>query len=223
MSASFNTTIGWGMPWLTFENLTTLDCEAHETREALGWAFESADHSIFKIDEDEYERALYGETEVRAIYNTLHSLHSNYLIHEGDTFAFGRPDELYQVIDVTEDESENHVVFYPDCFHARRWKRHDDDIDMALLYYYEKGNGRDADIDGSPRVQYVGYGHGPWKNSMMTEDGAPVEWMVPSVLKKRPDIVPRVPLEMRWYLTRLGVLDDSGVNKLRPVTARWIG
>lgn len=86
-----------------------------------------------------------------------------------------------------------------------------------------KGNTRQVEIDGSTRVQYVEYRHGVWKNAMMTEDGAPHDWMPCSELRRRRDIVPRVPLEMRWYLTRLGILDDAGVNKLRPLTAWWIG
>ncbi|MCZ7862724.1 hypothetical protein O9X98_15220 [Agrobacterium salinitolerans] len=224
MSAAFRTTIGWGMPWLEFENLTTMDCEAHATLEEMHLAFQTADPSIFAIDDEVYDRALYGTETPRAIYCTHNSLHSNPLIHEGDTFILGRPDELYEVIYLSEeDEGKNHVVFYPDCYHARRWKRHDDEIDLALLHYWEKGNTRDYVPDGSARIQYVEFGHGVWKTALMTEDGKPAEWMWYGELRKRKDLVPRVPLEMRWYLTRLGILDDAGVNKLRPLTAKWIG
>ena len=222
MSSSFRTTIGWGMPWLEFESLTTLDCEAHATREALDEAFTKADPGLFAIDEAEFERAWFGSEQPRAVYNTQNSLYSNFLVHEGDTFELGRADELFQVIDATEDEIGNHVVFYPDCYHARRWKRTDDEIDLALLFHWEKGGSRDVEPDGSYKVQYVGYGHGAWKNTLMTENGEPFDWMSFTQLRKRPDIVPRVPLEMRSYLTRVGILDDSGVNRLRPLTARWI-
>ncbi|MDW9481874.1 hypothetical protein GOB57_24815 [Sinorhizobium meliloti] len=58
MSASFRTTIGWGMPWFDFENLTTMDCEAHAMREEMQRAFETADQAVFAIDEEEYNRAM---------------------------------------------------------------------------------------------------------------------------------------------------------------------
>lgn len=210
------------MPWFAFEETTLLDCEAHETREALEQAFSEAAPTAFEIDRAEYDRAFYSFEEPRAIYFTSNALHSNFLIQEGDTFKLGSPSDLYQIIDASEDESDNHIVFYPDCYHAKRWQRSDDEIDLALMFYWEKGGTRQTEIDGSPRVQYVEYGHGPWKNSLMTEDGTPLEWLFSSELRERPDLVPRVPLEMRWYLKRLGILDDQGVNKLRPLTARWI-
>jgi hypothetical protein len=56
----------------------------------------------------------------------------------------------------------------------------------------------------------------------MTLDGEAREWINFRELRKRPDLVPRVPMELRWYLKKLGVLDDAGINKLRPLTARWI-
>lgn len=220
MSSSFHTTIGWGMPWYDFENLTTLDCEAHATRETLDNAFTEAVPSVFEIGDEEYERALFSCEAPREIYNTPHSLYSNILAREDDTFVLGRPDELYQVIDGGEDDGPLHVVFYPDCYHARRWKRVDDELDLALLFYWENGNTRNVDIDGSPRIQYVAFGHGPWKNALMTEDGKPHDWV--SFASRRADLLPRVPLEMRRYLTKLGVLNDIGVNRLRPLTARWI-
>lgn len=221
--ASVKTTIGWGMPWLEYENLTVLDCEAHETREATELAFRDADPSVFTIDKAEYDRLFYGMETPRAIYHTLDALHSNYLIKSEDVFVKGAPSELYQIIDVSDDESQNHIVFYPDCWNARRWKRSGDDIDTALLHRWEKGSTRDYDPDGSPSVNYVGYGHAQWNTALMTLAGKPVDWPGPAAARKRDDLVPRVPLEMRWYLTRLGILDESGVNKLRPLTARWIG
>ncbi|MBY3155264.1 hypothetical protein HFO56_23360 [Rhizobium laguerreae] len=209
------------MQWNDFEEATTLDCEAHDTWEELEHAFETADQSTFEIDRHIYDHALSSTEPNRAAYLTPHSLYCNILEREGDKFILGRPTELYQRINVTEDMSRDHVVFYPDCYHARLWKRHDDDIDLALLFYWEKGGSRDTEPDGSSRVHYVEYGHGPWKSSLMTLDGEARDWTGFREVRKS-QLVPRVPMEMRWYLTKLGVLDDAGINKLRPLTARWI-
>ncbi|MCV9964366.1 hypothetical protein OIU34_20985 [Pararhizobium sp. BT-229] len=223
MSSSFCTTIGWGMPWIAFEESTRLDCEAHATWETLEHTFETADPSVFEIDHEVYEQAYYSTEANHAAYLTPHSLYCNIREHEEDEFILGRPTELYQRINVSQDMSGDHIVFYPDCYHARRWNRHDDEIDLALLFYWEKGGSRSIEPDGSARVQYVEYGHGPWKTSLMTLEGEPRDWMSFWRLRQRPDLVPRVPMEMRWYLKKLGILDDAGVNKLRPLTARWIG
>nr|WP_250808555.1 hypothetical protein [Neorhizobium tomejilense] len=217
MSSAFHTTIGWGMPWFEFEALTTLDCEAHDTRNSLEKAFNGSPPDVFEIDDSEYEAAF--NRAPRAVYLTTNPLHCNILVHNGDKFILGEPSELFQVINASEDGSGDHVVFYPDCYHARLWQRVDDDIDLALHYY---GGSRDAEIDNGAHVKYVGFGHGAWKTSLMTEEGRPHEWLPFHELRKRLDIVPRVPLEMRWFLSRLGILDDNGINKLRPLVARWI-
>jgi hypothetical protein len=222
MSSSFCTTIGWGMPWIAFEEAFTLDCETQDTWEVLEHTFENADQSVFEIEPDVYDRADFSAEPSRAPYLTPHSLCSNVLEREDDKFILGRPTELYQRIDVSEEGDDDHIVFYPDCYYARRWQRRDDDVDYALLFQWEKGGSRDAEPDGSARVQYVDYGHGPWRNSLMTLDGEAREWINFRELRKRPDLVPRVPMELRWYLKKLGVLDDAGINKLRPLTARWI-
>jgi hypothetical protein len=211
------------MPWLDFEDLTILDCEAHATWETLESSFETAEPSVFEIDPEVYKRAYYSSEPNRAAYLTPHSLYSNILARAEDTFILGSPTELYQKIDVSEDGTKDHIVFYPDCYHARLWKRHDDDIDLALLYYWEKGGSRSEEPDGSARVKYVDYGHGPWKSALMSTVGEPRDWVHFRELRERPDLVPRVPMEMRWYLKRLGLLDDTGVNRLRPLTGRWIG
>jgi hypothetical protein len=70
-------------------------------------------------------------------------------------------------------------------------------------------------------VKYVDFGHGPWKNTLMLDDGTPHDWIWYGALRKRPDLLPAVPLEIRWYLTRMGILDSSGVNQLRPLIAHW--
>lgn len=222
MSSSFCTTIGWGMPWIAFEEAVILDCETQDTWEALEHAFETADQSLFEIDRDIYDSEYFSTEPNRAPYLTPHALYSNILERADDKFILGLPTELYQRIDVSEEGDKDHIVFYPDCYYARRWKRRDDDLDLALLFNWEKGGSRDTEPDGSARVQYVDYGHTPWKNSLMTLDGEAREWINFRELRKRPDLVPRVPMEMRWYLKKLGILDDAGINKLRPLTARWI-
>jgi hypothetical protein len=118
MSSSFCTTIGWGMPWIAFEEAFTLDCETQDTWEVLEHTFENADQSLFEIDPDVYDRADFSTEPSRAPYLTPHSLRSNVLEREDDKFILGRPTELYQRIDVSEEGDDDHIVFYPDCYYA---------------------------------------------------------------------------------------------------------
>jgi len=221
MSHSFRVTMGWGMPYAQFEQLTTLECEAHETFDVLDKTFRSADPVGFWIGE-EYERAWYSTKWPRDTFRTANVLHSNHPERDGDEVVSGDPSELYRMIDISEDVVRNHLVFYPDCMHARQWHRADDPLDTALLYRWSEGGGLDTPCVNEPLVRYVTLGHGSWANSLMLEDGTPVEWPGFHRLTKTPGLVPRVPLEIRWYLKKLGIMDDAGINSLRPLVARWL-
>jgi hypothetical protein len=221
--ASLRTAIGWGMPWHQFEEATTLDCEAHATLETLEAVLAGASREAFEIDAAaiacRHTRGAQGAT---ANPVTRNCLIENFLVHEGDELKFGDPRLLFLTVDDNEEAEPSHAVFFPDLYHRRKWSRSDDELDLALLYYWQTGSDRFAEIDNEPQVRYVAYGHGVWKSAVMTEDGSPVWWSGFADLQDRPEIVPRVPLEIRWYLTRLGILDDVGVNTLRPIVARWV-
>jgi hypothetical protein len=137
------------------------------------------------------------------------------------TIGWGLPWFEFESL-TTLDCVDKHIAFYPDCYHAGLWQRSDDELDLALHYWWEKNGSRSGETDNSTHVHYVRYGHGPWRTALMTTDGRPFDWVPPHELDDRPDVVPRVPLEIRWYLSKLGILDDAGINRLRPLTARWI-
>jgi hypothetical protein len=211
MSSAFCVVAGWGMPWHAFEERTTLDCEAHRTSDALHEAFASAEVSRFQIGSREADQGA---------FSTSNILIDNIRQREEDVFTHGAPESLYTV--VTEGEENAHVVFFPDCYHAKCWSRRDDDLDIAFLCRWKDGNDRMTVSDNAPFVRYLPYGHGHWANSLMLADGSSVPWQSFVELRKRPDILPAVPPEIRLYLDRLAILDRDGANTLRPLIAHWV-
>lgn len=219
MSVSFHLAMGWGMEWFEFEAATTLPCETHATAAALADAFAQADPAAFDIPRSTIEAA--EASTPRSVFHTSNPLHDNVLVRAGDRFTRGDPSGLFTLVSDSANDIDAHVIFFPDCYYAKLWQRTGDDLDLAFLHRWEKGGKRDVETSSEMNVKYVSFGHGPFRNDLMTEDGQPTDWIPFPQLVGRDDIVPRVPLAMRWYLNRLGVLDHAGVNRLRPVIARW--
>jgi hypothetical protein len=58
----------------------------------------------------------------------------------------------------------------------------------------------------------------PFMSDYMDREGRPVPHGSPAVMPPG-RMLPAPPLQMRWYLTEMGILDHAGVNRLRPMTA----
>lgn len=133
-------------------------------------------------------------------------------------FKTGAASNLFSLIGY-DDYTD--IIFYPDLHTQSSWYRYSDDLD----YYFEQWRGDDvsrfADPDTRDFVKYMPYNPYPYGNNLMSKDGAHEDWQAFYELRKRPDIVPAVHSSIRWYLKKLGVMDDDGINQLRPVIAQW--
>ncbi|MBO6507374.1 MAG: hypothetical protein JJ979_02625 [Roseibium sp.] len=217
MSVRLHRAIGYGVPWHRFEELTTLDCEAHETWDKLNKVFETATDELLTVASEDRKNSWTGPN-VPIIEKRL--LAKNYTDRDRKEAELGKAEDLVCVID---DSCETlGVIFFPNLYYRKRWYRYDDDLDYAFERWRE-GTDRSEHSDPRQFVNYVDYGHYPFTNSLMTEDGTPHEWLPFWELRERPDLLPAVPSEIRWYLKKLNVMDDAGVNQLRPVVAQWWG
>ncbi len=128
----------------------------------------------------------------------------------------GDPADLFEL--VGDPDRTTDVLFFPSLSRRARWYRYDDDLDYA----FEAWRGYPVE-PSEPRFvrTFPRFGFHPWTNDLMLADGTPVPWTYPGEVEERPDWLPSVPSEIRWYLTALGILDDAGVNGLRPMLAQW--
>jgi hypothetical protein len=84
--------------------------------------------------------------------------------------------------------------------------------------------GQEGDCDPRDFVTFTKFGHCPFSNFLMDpRTGDPLEWDIFSRLDKTyPNgWAPAVPSEIRWWTKKLGIFDDAGVNKLRPLIAQY--
>lgn len=218
MSTSLARAIGYGMDWHEFESLCLLDCEANETVDALEGLFSALTDEAMTVDQDSAEK----------IWNAVHvpSIMERRLLALRYTDGNRRPSkagsavDLYSVVMEPDDDMPTHVIFYPTVACAKQWHRRNDDIDLAFERWRD-GVSRDYSPDARSFAKTVAYGHYPWTNYLMREDGTPEPWLMFRDLQERHDLVAAVPSEIRWYLVRHGVLADEGVNRLRPMIAQW--
>lgn len=218
MSYRINRVMGWGMPWNDFEANTLLDCEAHETNEALYNLMDKSDPKKFVIP-----KKVISETwKTRNVPSIL----TTNILDRKFNFGPGRKKrdvgpatDLYDIISSPDEYFD--IVFFPNLNYREKWHRYDDDMDYAFEQW--RGDDLTRKNDDGPRefTKYLPYGFYPYANFLMLEDGTPVEWKPYWELEKRDDIFPAVPSEIRWWTKNLGIFDDAGVNKLRPVIAQY--
>lgn len=211
--------MGYGMPWHEFEELYQGECEAHETLEHLLKKLGDADDALLTVDDETYERWFYG--------NHVPPIWEKRILALSDTDGGRRPSEpgsaeaLVQLIwNPADDDDPEYVLFFPSVRHARRWYRRSDEIDIT----FDRWRGGTGRQDGEPWdvfVKQLPWGHDPFANYLMLADGTPVPWTYYRDVVERDDVLPAVPSEYRFWLPRLGILDDAGVNHLRPLIAQW--
>jgi hypothetical protein len=209
--------IGYGMSWHNFEALTTLDCEAHKTLDCLHKTFKEATNEQLTIPKEVTTLGLRpGPGHPPFLERRL--LAKRYTDGGRLEAETGRATDLYLTV-TTPDETTD-VVFFPNLMFGSKWQRSNDEID----YHFERWrDGTDRSGHSEPRdfVKYVAYGHYPYTNYVMTIDGKPHEWLPFWEMRERPNLVPNIPSEIRWYMKELGILDEAGVNQLRPLIAQW--
>ncbi|QIG69138.1 hypothetical protein EVB78_104 [Rhizobium phage RHph_N1_15] len=227
MSYRLHRAIGWGMAWDQFEETVILDCEAQDTSETVDAIFGKATDADLTIPME--ERSVYFKTRgvSTPIDNRLLALDfvfdetggedaEGYRLRIGP--KLGRATDLFQL--VMDPDKVNVVLFFPNASYAEKWNRRWDDLDYAFEAYR---NGPPGDAECRDFWHVAKFGWYPFANYLMDRDGQPLEWEMFSRLDRTyPDgWFPAVPTEIRWYLKKLGIMDDAGVNKLRPIVAQW--
>lgn len=224
MSYRISRAMGYGMPWTRFEELCKLTPDAdYGLSEALRDCFHGLTDEQMTVPED-VSSDLFDGPRPSIIERRL--LSTTFTSFGKDGFVLGHPNDLYDSISI--DDETSHVIFFPNLYYAAKWCRFDDDLDHAFEAWCRDPDASDSGKRGQqaePRdfVVYTGYGHYPWNGDLMLADGTPVPWERFCIVEQHPEWLPAVPSEIRWYLTTLGVLDDAGINELRPLIAQWWG
>lgn len=217
MSYRIHRAIGWGMPADAFRAALRLPMDGRTMREVLERRFREAGDAGLTLPREEHRRLFYAEAprpppvmecRLLALSTTLGGRREAGTGDAADLFEFvGNPD------------GDTDVLFFPNLSRRAAWYRHDDDLDYA----FEMWRGGEAAGPSEPRFvrDFPRFGFHPWTNDLMLADGTPVPWTHHVEVEGRPDWLPAVPSEIRWYLTELGVTDRADVNGLRPMLAQW--
>lgn len=225
--------IGWGMEWNKFEELTTLDCEAHETSEKLWEVFDKATDADLTVPWSHRSETWRSKPPHRTVIldHRLLALTMDFSGDETEIDENGverrrriegpiaRASDLFKM--AMDPDNTHAIVFFPNAREAKHWFRYDDMID----YQFEAlRDGRDGDPNPRDFIVWPKFGHYPYSNYIMDANtGEPLEWDLFSRLDETypQGWAPDVPSEIRWYLPKLGLLDEKGVNQLRPIVAQW--
>lgn len=217
MGIRIHRAIGWGMSYETLKDISKHDFEKDDGIYSI---FADADKDLFMVPKEHCSETFSkNEIDGQACFTILEKdlLAKNYTDFGRKESERGRPEELFECTGYDDYEE---IIFFPSLYQKKRWYHYDNDVDYAFEQWRENQT-RDNDVGARDFHHYVPYGHYPYSNFLMTEDGRYHAWEYFTELRKKPEIVPGVPSEIRYYLKALGILDDQGVNKLRPIIAQW--
>lgn len=218
MSYRIERAMGWGIDWSKFEEVCLFEGETQKTGDWLRAVFGSVDS--LTVPREHFEELFYAKQAPRPPVIVERDLLATRFTNGGrDKPERGNPEKLFELVSTPNDNLA--VIFFPNLYFRKTWHRWDNDLDYAFEHW--RGSDQSRYNENAPRdfIKYLPYGHYPWANYLMLADGTPQEWLSFVELRKRPDLLPAVPSEIRWYLNELKVMDDKGVNLLRPVIAQW--
>lgn len=226
MSSAFYNAIGYGMPWHEFENEVILDCEAHKTGEVLRDIFDNATSEFLTVEMEFYNELFYGRDPIPSI-GELKLLSRTYTEGNRRPADIGPAEDLYQLVVGPDDRDPRDIIFFPNLSYRKEWCRRSDYLDQMIEANRPENNG--SIWKSKDRISYLNEGIGHWGHFVMELDGKPVridDLRFPISEQEREwartvKVVPQIPSEIRWYLKKLGIMDDAGINKLRPVIAFW--
>lgn len=221
MGTHIERAMGWGMTWEAFQALTTLDMSDRKPYEdnKLYSTFNAATDEMLTVPKAErgWEAPGLAMVELRLLSQTF----TDYGRREA---KIGRAEELFSAVG---SDDTTHVLFYPSLLQRQRWYRRNDDLDYAFeqarhLFDESAPDGLGEVRDPRNFVAFPKFGFYPWANDLMDKlTGEHVPWDHFTLLEQRTDWAPAVPKEIRWYLKKLNVMDDNGINQLRPMIAQW--
>lgn len=209
MSTRIHRAIGWGLDWETFLRLAQFAVPEDQIDDEMEGRFTEAGDVGLTVPED-YVQALFDGSPplpVPILERRLLSLGLTAV----SPHAPGPAHQLYAT--VNEGDTPLGILFFPDLTWRARWHRRDDDIDYA----FERWRTDEPDLGARSVLTPTALGHHPWTHDLMDTAGNAVPWS----RHGEPDAIPAVPHQIRWYLTKLGILDAEGVLALRPMIAQW--
>lgn len=219
MSIRIHRAMGWGMTWEDFSRLTTLkepegNTDKYWLSDVLYDAFEGATPAQLTVPR-EVMRSSFEEKGVSILEPHLLSKTFTENGRKNPTNVSGN-----NLFFTPGFDEHTHVGFFPNAYYGKKWSNFDNDLDYAFEQWRSSG---ERGQSSAPRdfVRFVGYGFYPWTNDLMLPDGSHTPWQVFHEVEEHPEWLPAVPKEIRWYLPKLGVLDDLGVNQLKPMIAQW--
>lgn len=229
MGIRIHKAMGWGMP---IEKLAQLN--GIERDQASDWIYERFDG---KTPEDLTipDEVMSRSWNDRSLMTMLQAdLLSKRFVCGKDERAkltpedFGRAEDLFTLTDLESDDG--HVIFFTTLHYRKIWYRYNNDLDYAFEQWRTSTREnetvhamRGAQDDPVGYVAYLPYNPYPFANDLMLADGTRQPWDHFTRVEQHPEWLPAVPGELRWYLPKLGVLDEKGVLELRPILAQWWG
>lgn len=213
MGIRINKAMGYGMPIAQFnDHFNPVTSDNHH--EKMEWLYDTL------VDNQETQELLSGPHDPKIIkelmdlgYRPLQFFFKPFdRINSAEPHSFAK---LYYEICL---ENPTHVLFMPTIDFAHKWMRHDDDIDY-VEFNLQNNDGPEN------KIVECNYGFYPYANEVRsTETDRPIDWDGTMMSRdgKRPDhIVPDVPPDLRYWLRKLDIMDNSGINQLRPIVATW--
>jgi hypothetical protein len=226
MSIRIHRVVGWAMPWGAFKRRTPLAAKTTDkaAKKPIEDISETLDATFNALSEADLTVPIQSSEQRHKNDKTLPPfvVERNLLLaSEGDpaTAKRGRPDELYALVMTPSGTSD--IVFFPSALYARQWSRVDDTIDYVFEQWRKRSGKRGSQCAPRDIRVYLEYNPYPWTNYLMNPDGQPIPWRPYWELEKDRAALPAIPSEIRWYLTKHGILDQVGVNALRPFMAQY--
>lgn len=213
MSFSIKKAMGWGMTWEAFQALTLIK-DSEDLLESLYDAFD-VDPSVLIIDKATVSDSFKTPNVAAIIENNL--LSTTFTRFSDDEPTYGPGTNLF----FTDGYDRiGNIGFFPNLYYREKWYRRDDSLDYEFERWRD-GTARHQIADPRNISEFVGYGFHPWTNYMMNLNGAPYPMYTTHTFIEESNAVPFVPLEIRWYLKKLNILNDTGINCLRPLISQW--
>lgn len=216
MGSKLYRTIGWGMPWADFRQCQRVSRDGNDIEEALYDLFDATTPEELTVPETVRKASFTRPGNSASRILDPHLLASTFTI-PGETPTAYEPARSLYAVPGNMDHSTL-IVFFPNAHQAKKWKHCDDDVDYAFEIWRD-GNTPPAMVEPRDVTVWPPIGFYPWNDSFMHADGTP---LLPGPDGERDEnAIPSIPAEIRWYVAKLGILDDADILRLRPIMAQW--
>ena len=216
MGSKIHRAMGWGLPWDTFVAQQTLTRDHAILSEILEERFTEAGDAGLTVPHTVVSALMKQDRPHPPLILEPRLLAENFTAFGRNEAVIGSAEKLYTI--VPNCDRDIAILFYPNLSFRKKWYRYDDDLDYAFERY--RGTST-ADQEARDIETWTAFGHYPWNNDRMLADGTPAPWEPFGHLTGADEQFPAVPSEIRWYLGALGILDEAGINALRPLLAQW--